>query len=112
VRVLSILMEVLAVLAYSVLLPLAKLVIVIFALAETAGWVYLGLWSVNKYQAHHDSRIFVWPILATLGVYLQVTIWYWFWLRMARRNNAGRILGEYFCSLLRYPIVRRPRSWE
>jgi|GEM_PF-1718526 len=112
VRVLSILMEVVTVLALAVLLPLAKLLIVIFALAETAGWVYLGLWTVNRYQSHHEAGAFLWPLAATLGLYFQVTLWHYFWLRIAHQSNRGRVLAEYFCSYMRYPMVRQPHPWE
>jgi hypothetical protein len=112
VRVLSILMEMMSVLALSVLLPLAKLLVVISAVAETGGWVYLGLWSVNRYQAHHDAMVFLWPVLATVGIYFQLTLWYYFWLKVAHRSNRGRVLAEYFCSYLRYPVVRQPHPWE
>ena len=33
-------------------------------------------------------------------------------LKIAQGSNRGRALGEYFCSALRYPIARRPHSWE
>ena len=111
-RVLSILMEVLSVLALSVLLPLAKLLIVLVAIAETAGWVYLGLWAVNRYQQHHAGTVFLWPVLATLGIYFQLTLWYYFWLHVAHRSARGRALAEYFCSYLRYPVIRQPHEWE
>ena len=110
--VVRLLIEVLTLLALSVLLPLAKLVIVIFAVAETAGWVCLGLWSVNEYGAHHNEAVFLWPAAATLAVYFQIVLWYFFWLKVAHQSDRGRALAEYFCSFLRYPVVRPPYRWE
>ena len=107
-----VLKETLTFLSLSVLLPLLKLLIVIFGLAETAGWVYLGLWAVNSYQQHHNGAVFLWPLLATVGIYFQLALWHYFWLRMAHASDLGRALAECFCSSLRYPIARRPHPWE
>jgi hypothetical protein len=98
--------------SFSVLLPLLKLLVVIVGLAETAGWVYVGLWAVNGYQQHHDGAVFLWPALTTVGIYFQLTLWHYFWLRMAHTSDLGRVLAEWFCSSLRYPISRRPYPWE
>ena len=107
-----VLKETLTVMSLSVLLPLAKLVIVLAGLAETAAWVWLGCWAVSSYRQQGQAVVFLWPVLATVAIYFQMTLWHYLWLKMARASDKGRALGEYFCSSLRYPIRRPPHSWE
>jgi len=107
-----VLKETVTVLSLSVLLPLVKLVIVLAGLAETAGWVWLGCWAVSSYRQQGQPVVFLWPVLATVAIYFQLTLWHYYWLKFAQGGNRGRALGEYFCSALRYPIARRPHSWE
>ena len=111
-RLMSILKEAVAVIAMAILLPLLKLLVVIVGLAETAGWVYVGLWAVIGYQQHHNGAVFIWPLLATVAIYLQLNLWYYFWLKIAHSGDLGRAMGEYFCSALRSPIARPPHRWE
>ena len=110
--IMRVLKETMMVLSFSVLLPVVKLLIVLLGLAETAGWVYLGLWAVNSYQQRHNGAVFFWPALATVGIYFQLTLWHYFWLRIAHTSDFGRVLAEWFCSSLRYPIARPPHPWE
>jgi hypothetical protein len=56
--------------------------------------------------------VFLWPVLATVAIYFQIILWHYYWLKIAQASNRGRALGEYFCSALRYPMARRPHSWE
>src|SRR5580658_5685654 len=97
-RLMSILKEAMAVIAVAILLPLVKLLIVLVGLAETVGWVYVGLWALNGYQRNHHGTVFIWPLLATVAIYLQLNLWYYFWLKIAQSGDVGRAMGEYFCS--------------
>ena len=107
-----VLKETLTVMSLSVLLPLVKLVIVLAGLAETAGWVWLGCCALSRYRQQGQAVVFLWPVVATVAIYFQLTLWHYYWLKFAQGSNRGRALGEYFCSALRYPIARRPHSWE
>ena len=52
------------------------------------------------------------PIGATLLVIIQVALWQFAWLRLAQRGGHWRALAEYFSTVVRYPVVRRPHEWE
>jgi hypothetical protein len=109
----GVLKEIFFVLALSLLLPLAKLLIVLVSIAEMVAWVWVCSWAIEQYGHHgRAASILWWPVLATAAIYFQMTLWHYLWLKMARASDRGRVLGEYFCSSLRYPIRRPPHSWE
>jgi hypothetical protein len=93
-------------------LQLARLVVVLFCIAEVVG--VLTLWGVAfaEWQTHDRAIYFLIPLGATLIVAIQVALWQFTWLRLAQRGGHWRALAEWFSSVVRYPVVRPPHSWE
>ena len=90
----------------------AKLLLVLFALAEAVGMVFICYWSVSQMDATGHARWLLVPVAAMLGVGMQGALWQFWWQRIAGRGPVGRALGEYFAISLRHPVVRPPHEWE
>ena len=91
---------------------LAKLLLVVFALAEVVGMVVVCYWSVSQMDATGHTRWLLLPVAAMVGVGIQWALWQFWWQRIAQRSPMGRALGEYFAISLRHPVARPPHEWE
>ena len=94
------------------LILLAKLLLVIFALAEAVGMAVVCYRSVSQMDATGHTRWLLLPVAAIFGVGAQWALWQYWWQRIAQRGPVGRALGEYFAISLRHPVVRPPDEWE
>lgn len=94
------------------LIVLAKLLLVVFALAEAVAMVVVCYWSVSQMDATGHTRWLLLPVAAIFGVGAQRALWQYWWQRIAQRGPVGRALGEYFAISLRHPVVRAPDEWE
>ena len=90
----------------------AKLLLVLFALAEAVGMVFICYWSVSQMDATGHARWLLVPVAAMLGVGVQWALWQFWWQRIAQRSPSGRALAECFAITLRHPVVRPPHEWE
>ena len=94
------------------LLLLAKLVLVVIAIAEAMGMIWISYWSVARWDDTGHAR-WVWlPFLAMVGVYIQWALWQFLWMRYGQKSDRHRPIAEYFAITLRHPIARPPRDWE
>lgn len=93
-------------------LTLAKLLLVLFVLAEAVGMIVLCVYSVSWWQESDRSAYLLLPLAAMSVVALQWVLWQFVWLRVAQSGPRGRALGEYFAISLRHPVVRPPHPWE
>ena len=96
---------------YGLILP-AKLLLVLFALAEAVGMVLLCYGSVCQMDDSHRAVWLLLPLAAMGLVAVQWAIWQFWWGRIAQRSGFGRALGETFAISLRHPVVRPPHPWE
>ena len=94
------------------LILLAKLLLVLFGLAEAVGMVLVCYWSVCQMDDSHRATWLLLPVAAMMLVGVQWALWQYWWGRIARRSDFGRALGEYFAISLRHPVVRPPHPWE
>ena len=94
------------------LILLAKLLLVLFALAEVVGMVLLCYWSVCQMDDSHRAVWLLLPLAAMMLAGVQWALWQYWWGRIAQRSDFGRALGEYFAISLRHPVVRPPHPWE
>ncbi len=93
-------------------LQLARLVVVLFCIAEVVGVV--ALWAIAFAELLlHDRPIYFWiPVGASFIVAVQVALWQFTWLRIAQRGDHWRAIAECFSKVVRYPVVRTPHPWE
>jgi hypothetical protein len=93
-------------------LYLARWVVVLFCLGEVVG--VLTLWAIAfvEWQTHDRASYLLMPLGATFLVAIQVALWQFTWLRLAQRGGKWRALAEWFSTVVRYPVVRPPHSWE
>lgn len=93
-------------------LQLARLVVVLFCIAE--GMMVLILWPLGfiAWQTHDRAVYLLLPIGATFLFAVQVALWQFTWLRIAQRGGHWRAIAECFSRVVRYPIVRTPHAWE
>jgi hypothetical protein len=90
----------------------ARLAVVMLCITEAV--VVVALWCVAfvKWQMLARSSWLLLPVGVTLFVTVQVALWKFTWLRLARRGGRWRAIAEYFSSVVRYPVVRTPQPWE
>ena len=93
-------------------LLLAKLVLVLFALVEAGGMMWVCYVSVRQWDASGHGRWLLLPVAAMLAVGVQWALWQFWWQRIAQRGEVGRALVECFAVTLRRPLVRPPHRWE
>lgn len=93
-------------------LQLARLVVVLFCIAEIVGVLTLWVVAFIEWQTHDRPIYLLMPLGATLFVAVQVALWQFTWLRMAQRGGHWRAIAEVFSRVVRYPIVRTPHPWE
>jgi hypothetical protein len=93
-------------------LQLARLLVVLFCIAEVIG--VLILWGIAfvEWQTHNQGTYLLMPIGATLLVAVQIALWQFTWLRIAQRDDHWRAIAECFSKVVRYPVVRTPHPWE
>ena len=90
------------------MLLLAKLLLVMFALAEAVGMVLICYGSVSQMDDSHRAVWLLLPVAAMMLVAVQWALWQYGWGRIARRSDFGRALGKTFAISLRHPVVRHP----
>ena len=90
----------------------AKLLLVLFALAEAVGMVWVCYASVCRWDASGHARWLLVPVAAMIGVGMQGALWQFWWQRIAGRGSTGRALAECFAITLRHPVVRPPHEGE
>jgi hypothetical protein len=100
--------DILRFLYWLAVLHLARAVVVLFCVGEVVG--VLTLWAIAfvEWQIHDRASYLLMPLGATFLVAIQVALWQFIWLRLAQRGGKWRALAEWFCSAIRYPIVRPP----
>jgi hypothetical protein len=93
-------------------LQFARLLVVLFCIAEVA--VIFALWGVAfvNGQIYHNGYYVLMPLGMMVLVIIQVVLWKFMWLRLAQRGDHWRALAECFSRVVRYPISRPPHPWE
>ncbi len=80
-------------------LQLARLVVVLFCIAEIVGVLTLWVVAFIEWQTHDRPIYLLMPLGATLFVAVQVALWQFTWLRMAQRGGHWRAIAEVYAYL-------------